>query len=111
MSAVYSLCGEEGSCLVSPADLKRLLPIKEREKYSEEALEKTLRALELDDYFELLSSDRKGEKMYVITLHANGFAYRRQNEKMKRDVAVKLVWAVLSAVLAFIASVLLRLIF
>ena len=72
MQAVFSLCREEGRCLVAPADLLKLMP--KQEKYTEEKLEKILRALELDDYFEIISSDRKGEKMYVITLHPNGFA-------------------------------------
>ena len=60
MQAVFSLCSGEGRCLVAPADLLNQLPPKE--KYTEEKLEKILRALELDDYFEIISSDRKGEK-------------------------------------------------
>ena len=60
MQAVYSLCREDGRCLVAPADLLKLLP--KKEKCTEEKLEKILKALELDDYFEMISSDRKGEK-------------------------------------------------
>lgn len=109
MSAVYSLCGESGRCLVAPSEILRALPSKE--KTSEEKLEKILRALELDDYFELLSSDRKGEKMYVITLHAAGFAYKRETAKEKRDVAYRLFWAVVSAVVAFLVGLFLRFVF
>ena len=61
MQAVYSLCREDGRCLVAPTDLLKLLP--KKEKCTEEKLEKILKALELDDSFEMISSDRKGEKM------------------------------------------------
>lgn len=109
MQAVFSLCGGEGRCLVAPADLLRHLPPKE--KYTEEKLEKILRALELDDYFEIISSDRKGEKMYVITLHANGFAFKRSSVQMRRDIFFKIVWSIASAVLAFLVGWLLKRIF
>lgn len=109
MQAVFSLCSGEGRCLVAPADLLNQLPPKE--KYTEEKLEKILRALELDDYFEIISSDRKGEKMYVITLHPNGFAFKRSTVQMRRDMFFKIGWTIASAVLAFLVGVLLKKIF
>ena len=99
MNTIYSLCHEKGICLISPAELLSLLP--PRKKYTEEQLDSILSSLALDDYFELLSSERKGEKMYVISLRANGYAFKRAYLQMRRDVAVKLLWAVTSAVVAF----------
>ena len=46
MKEVFSLCGEEGKCLVAAADLLRALPRKE--KFTEEGLERTLPELEVD---------------------------------------------------------------
>jgi len=109
MELVYSLCDERGICLVSPSELLGLMP--EKEQMSEETLDKTLSALELDDYFSLLTSSRKGEKMYVITLHAVGFAFKRTHTQMKRDLAFKLGWAIASAVIAFLVGMILKLIF
>lgn len=106
MNAVYALCKERGICLISPTELIEMLPKKRR--YSEEKLEKLLSALALDDYFELLSSERKGEKMYVISLRSSGYAYKRCSTQMKRDVAMKLVLAIVSAVVAFVVGVLLK---
>ena len=91
MGAVYSLCAGKGVCLISPSDLLSLLPSKR--SYTEEQLEKILDALSLDDYFELLASERKGEKMYVISLRSNGVAFQRVHTQMKRDAALKIVWA------------------
>ncbi len=109
MQAVFSLCKENGRCLVAPADLIKHLPAKE--KCTEEKLEKILRALELDDYFEIISSDRKGEKMYVITLHPNGFAFKRSTVQMRRDMFFKVSWTIASAVIAFLVGLLLKKIF
>lgn len=109
MNAVYALCENRGNCLVSPSEILAMLPKKQR--CSEEKLEKILGELVLDDYFEMLSSDRKGEKMYVITLHAEGRAFKRYSVQMKRDFAVRVGWAVASAVIAFLVGLLMKRIF
>ena len=109
MGAVYSLCAGKGVCLISPTELLSLLP--QKRNYTEEKLEKILDALSLDDYFELLSSERKGEKIYVISLRSNGFAFQRVHTQMKRDAALKIVWAVASAVIAFLVGLILKWIF
>ena len=109
MNAVYSLCHEKGICLLSPAELISFLP--SHKKYTEERVETILHELSLDNYFELLSSERKGEKMYVISLRANGYAFKRTSLQMKRDVAGKMVLAILSAVVAFIVGLILKRIF
>ena len=109
MSVVYSVCHEKGICLISPSELLAMLPI--RKKYTEAQLENILEELALDNYFELLSSERKGEKMYVISLRANGYAYKRCSLQQKRDGAVKLFWAVVSAIVAFAVGFVLKRIF
>lgn len=109
MNTVYELCHEKGICLVSPSELLAMLP--QRKGYTEEQLETILGELALDNYFELLSSERKGEKMYVISLRANGYAFKRCFAQMRRDAAVKIFWAVASAVVAFLVGVILKRIF
>ena len=109
MNAVYALCKNKGVCLVSPAELIALLP--NAKQCDEVQLERILDALALDDYFQILSSERKGEKMYVISLHANGYAYKRCALQRRRDLTLRLTWAVVSAVIAFAVGYLLKLIF
>ena len=109
MNSVYRLCEGKGSCLVSPLEIMSMLP--EKRKYTVERVDRILRSLELDDYFEIISSDRKGEKMYVITLHPNGFAFKRSTVQMRRDMFFKVGWTIASAVLAFLVGVLLKKIF
>ncbi|MBQ8309209.1 MAG: hypothetical protein IJX96_05180 [Clostridia bacterium] len=109
MGAVYSLCSEKGICLISPAELLVMLP--QSKKYTEEQLESILSELALDNYFELLSSERRGEKTYVISLRANGYAFKRCSVQQRRDFAVKLGWAITSAVIAFLVGWVLKWIF
>ena len=109
MNAVYEMCGGKESCLVSPLEIMSILP--EKRAYTPEKVESILRSLELDDYFDLIESDRKGEKLYVITLHQNGIAYKRTALQMKRSVAFKVCLAVGSAVITFAVSMILRGIF
>ena len=109
MRAVYSLAHEKGICLLSPSELISLLS--PRKKYTEEQVEKILNELALDNYFELLSSERKGEKMYVISLRPSGYAYERCSVQQRRDVAVRLFWAIASAVVAFAVGLVLKRIF
>ena len=109
MNTVYELCHEKGVCLVSPTELLSMLP--QEKNYTEERLEGILNELALDDYFELLSSERKGEKMYVISLRANGYAFKRCFAQMRRDAMAKIFWAITSAVLAFLVGLVLKRIF
>ena len=109
MSVVFSLCHERGVGLLSPAEILDMLP--KKRKYTEEMVEGILNELALDNYFELLSSERKGEKMYVISLQANGYAFKRGYVQRRRDAFLKLFWATVSAIVAFAVGFLLKRIF
>ncbi len=109
MEAVYTLCGSRQVCLVSPWEILNLLPSKS--KITEERLDKILNALQMDEYFEMISSDRKGEKMYVITLRPLGVAFKRSSVQNKRAIVYKIILSVGGAVLAFVAGAILRALF
>ena len=109
MNAVFLACETDGLCLISPNELMTLLP--PRRKYTEESLDKILHELALDDYFQLLSTQKKGEKTYVISLHASGLAFRRNSSQQRRAMLSKFAWAVASAVIAFVVGLLLKRIF
>ena len=109
MNAVYELAGGKERFLVSPCELMATLPA--RGKYNEETLERTLDSLALDGYFELVETDRKGEKTYVIHMREAGLGYRRQNAQQKRGLVFRIVVAALGAVVTFLVGLLLRAIF
>ena len=109
MRAVYEMCDGKGSCLVSPLEIMSILP--EKKKYTPERVDKILRSLELDDYFDIIDSDRKGEKMYVITLHPNGEAFPRTQLQVRRSIAFKIGLSVGGAIVTFLVGLLLDSIF
>ena len=106
MAAVYSLCdGTEGG-LVSPIDILSVMPAKH--KVNREKLDDILNALKCDGYFDLIQSERKGEKMYVINLKENGFAYKRTAKQKQRDVTFKIFLAFIGAFATFIFGLILK---
>ncbi len=106
MNAVFTLANGKDRVLVTPYEIIALLPPKG--DWDEEKLERILRALELDGYFELIPSDRKGEKMYVIHLQAAGLAYKRSDYQRKRSIYFKIALAVGSAVITFVIGLILK---
>lgn len=106
MSAVYSLCDGTDGCLISPLDILSVLPAKR--KYTTEKVEGILYDLMRDGFFDLITSERKGEKMYVITLKENGFAFRRSAKQKQRDIAFRIVLAFIGAAATFIFGLILK---
>ena len=109
MSAVFSLCDGTDGCLGSPLDILSVLPAKR--KYSVEKIDGILHDLKCDGYFDLITSERKGEKMYVINLKDNGFAYKRSAKQRQRDIAFRIMLAFIGAAATFIFGLIIKGIF
>ena len=109
MAAVYSLCDGTEGCLVSPLDIMSVLPAKH--KITLQSLDDILSALRCDGYFDLIQSERKGEKMYVINLKESGFAYKRTAKQRQRDITFKIFLAFIGAFATFIFVLILKKIF
>ena len=106
MSAVFGLCDGTDGCLVSAIDILSVLPSKT--KYTPADIDKILNDLKCDGYFDLIPSERKGEKMYVINLKENGFAYKRTAKQRQRDVAFRIMLAFIGAAATFVFGLILR---
>jgi hypothetical protein len=109
MKAVFDLCDGSKGCFVSPNEILALLP--SRKKITPERVEEVLFALQMDGYFELLTSERKGEKTYVITLKESGLTFERVAKQTKRDILFKIFLAFVGASATFVFGLLLRAIF
>ena len=106
MSAVYSLCDGTEGCLVSPLDILAVMSTKRHMNADE--LDVILNNLHCDGYFDLINSERKGEKMYVINLKESGFAWKRASKQKQRDITFKIFLAFLGALATFIFGLILR---
>ena len=109
MRAVYDLCDGTDSCLISPAEILSLLPAKRQ--YSYDKLDAILRDLMHDGYFDMIPSERKGEKMYVINLKEAGFSYKRTVMQRRRDVVFRVTLAFIGAHSTFIFGLIIKSIF
>lgn len=108
MNAVLVLSAGRERLIAAPYDILALLPPKL--KFDEEKLERVLRDLGLDGYFELIFSDRKGERVYVLHLSSRGLNYKRQDRQLRRSVWFRWGVAAIGAVITALIGMLLRLI-
>lgn len=106
MSAVFSLCDGTDGCLVSPLDILSILPTKRH--YNIEKVDDILQDLMKGGYFDLITSERKGEKMYVINLKENGFSFKRNSTQKGRDIAYRIMLAFIGACATFIFGLILK---
>ena len=109
MSAVYCLCDGTDGCLISPLDIMSILPA--GRKYSQERLDDALFSLQTDGYLDVIPSERKGEKMYVIALKESGLAYKRNQKQKRMDVIYKIALAFVGALATFVFGLILKAIF
>ena len=70
-------------------------------------LNKIIRDLELDDYYELVESKRKGETVWCFTLHQKGQAFYREILNEKRWVYFKISMSVALAIGVFLLKLIL----
>ncbi len=106
MSAVFQLSEGKERFLVAPYELLALLP--PRLNFNEEKLYRTLRSLELDGYFELIESDRKGESVFVVHMREAGRSFRRSDALRKRRIYYKIAVTVLCGMLSALVGILVK---
>ncbi len=109
MNAVFTLSAGRERLIAAPYDILSLLPPKL--KIDEEKLDRVMRDLGLDGYFELIESDRKGERVYVLQLTSRGMNYRRQDSQLRRSVWFRWGVAAIGAVITALMGMILKLIF
>ena len=110
MKAVYYKAVEkDGTCLISQNDLLSSMPYTIQFKKSE--LAPSLKALVSEGYFELITTEKKGEEYYCITLQKGGYDFAYQIAKEKRQVKMKIGLTVAGAILSFIIGTILKAIF
>lgn len=106
MNAVYGLCDGTEGCLVSAAEILSVLP--NGKKFSAEGIDRALCNLRGDGYFDLISSSRAGQKMYVITLKESGMNFRRNQKKRLMDIGYKIALAFVGALATFVFGIILK---
>lgn len=93
---------KDGVCLVNQIDLLKDIPYTIDFKRND--LEPSLKALMLEGYFEILDTDKKGEKYYCITMMPTGIELARRIANEKRAIKFKLVLTISGCLLSYILS-------
>lgn len=107
MRYVYNAATKnKGTCLVRPCDI--LSNISYDLEFGAGELAPTLKNLELDDYFELTETDKKGELYYCINLRKRGLAYARAEASFKKKLIFKIAITVICAVITGIVGWLIK---
>lgn len=97
MRVVYQAADKKsGVCLLSPLDIFERIPLDI--DIDEKELDAALGALELDDYFDVTPSDKKGELVYCINMHRKGLAYARVEKAFKSNLKFKILLALAGGV-------------
>ncbi len=109
MNYIYSKCENQESVLISPQDIATAC----MDKYdlTNVEIDQILNGLVLDNYIDVINSDKKGKLVYCITLKQKGVSYKRDNEQRKKTAVMLITRTVLLAILSFIVGVILKSIF
>ena len=108
LAFLTKLCKDRQSVLISPTDLiKNLFD----NQLSQEDLEDNIIELSNDGYLDLVYSDRRGEKVYCITLLEKGKSYLRKERIERQNLIKRFFLTIAFAVLSFLVGVILKKIF
>lgn len=99
MKAVYDKCGTLSRCLITIDEIFYKLPKKHR--LTPNTIEQTVRSLELDDYFDVVYTEKRGNVVLCVNLHQKGLSYKREMVQLRRAVILKIALALMSAFITF----------
>ncbi len=107
MSAIYGRCVNNRAVLIEQTSLLSDIG----EKFDGERLDKIVSDLYSDGFFDLVYTDRHGDKVYCITLTEKGKGYPRIAKVLKRNLIFRLFVSVGFAIFSFILGLILKAIF
>lgn len=109
MQYLYTTCVGKKSSLIEPEDIQNFLQPKYDINNIE--LEQILNGLVLENYIDLVNSDKNGKLVYCISLKAKGEGYERERKNAKKNVYLILTRTVILACVSFVITMILKAIF
>ncbi|HHU43879.1 MAG: hypothetical protein QM214_03825 [Bacillota bacterium] len=101
LNIVYKTAvNKNGQCLLTPLDILQKIPYKL--EFTENDLDKVLNDLALDDYFTVDKAKHHGEIVYVLALKEKGLSYIRDKKKARKKLYIRIITAILIAIMSFI---------
>lgn len=94
---------QNGACLVTPIQLFSQIPLDL--EFEDSELDVALNNLEIDDYFDVTRSDRKGELVYCINMHKKGLQFARVERAFKKNVIFRIMLAMATSAIGALVAV------
>ena len=107
MQIIYDKMSESQKAVIMTEDeIWSKLPIKAKIDLGD--LREILQQLAIDEYFELIHTEKKGMPVMVITLKKKGVAFERGLVQQKRKLGQKLLITAICAVITALISLLIK---
>ncbi|MCQ2409711.1 MAG: hypothetical protein MJ068_04135 [Clostridia bacterium] len=97
---------QTGACLLTPISIFEKIPLDI--DIEEDELDVALRNLEIDDYFDVTKSDKKGELVYCINMHKKGLQFARVERAFKKNITFRLLLACGTGAVGAIVGVIIK---
>lgn len=94
---------KNGSCLITPIEIFERLSLDLDIEDTE--LDTILHNLEIDDYFDLIRSDKKGELVYCINMQKKGLQFARVEKAFKSNLTFRISLAIIMAIVTTLIGV------
>lgn len=109
MQYLYNTCSKKPSVLVDPNDILNYLQPKY--EISGIELEQILNGLVIENYIDIVNSDKNGKLIYCISLKAKGEGYEREIKNTRKKLYLLLTRTVVLACISFAITMILKAIF
>ncbi|MBE5742135.1 MAG: hypothetical protein E7360_02305 [Clostridiales bacterium] len=101
IKAITSFCGEDSGCLIEEAKLYAKVKGK---KFNEVQFDLALKTLEDEGYFDLIRCSRGEEKLLYLSPKIKAKNYERERKQLANSLLIKILFAVLGSVCAFLVT-------
>ncbi len=109
MQYLFNVCNGKRSSLIEPEDIQNFLQPKYEVNNIE--LDQILNALVLENYIDLVNSDKNGKLVYCVSLKTKGEGYERERKNAKKNLYLILTRTVILACISFAITLILKAIF
>lgn len=106
MKVIYDKAVDRRAAILTEEDIMDALPKKSGITPCD--MREIVRQLAMDNYFELIHSEKKGQPVMVITLTRNGEAFERELTQQKRNIRQKLAITVICAIITAVVGIIIR---
>lgn len=106
MQIIYDKAVNKRAVILTEDEIMSCVPPKSKITLCD--MRNIIKQLAMDNYFEVIHSDKKGQPVLVITLTRNGEAFERELTQQKRNIRQKLAITVICAIITAVVGIVIR---